>query len=188
VASDEKKWLQKARLGDDVAFGHLVQAYQVPVFNLCYRILGDDAEAEDAAQETFLRAYRHLRRYDPQRSFTTWLLSIASHHCIDRLRRRRMILLSLEELMPGQRVASNAPGPEAVVIDREREEQVQQLLQTLEAKDRAAVVLRYWHNLSYVEIAETLSMTVSAVKSRLHRARKGLAQAWAKKPQVAWAE
>ena len=92
----ELAWLERARAGDDVAFCRLVQAYQVPVYNLAYRMLGNAAEAEDAAQETFLRAYQHLHRYDQKRPFATWLLSIAAHYCIDRLRRRKFAMFSMD--------------------------------------------------------------------------------------------
>jgi RNA polymerase sigma-70 factor (ECF subfamily) len=178
VNIDEGEWLARAREGDDAAFGNLLEAYQLPVYNLCRRMLGDAGEAEDAAQETFLRAYRNLRRYDPQRSFTTWLLSIASHHCIDRLRRRRLRWISLEGLPPRQQVADGKPGPESTIVRQEREQQVQQMLTNLSPKDRAVVIMRYWNELSYVEIAKGLSMSISAVKSRLHRARKSMAQQW----------
>ena len=93
----EKRWIAAARQGDRSAFGRLVEAFQGPVYNLTYRMLGDPEEAEDAAQETFLRAYRKIDTYDPSRKFSTWLLSIASHYCIDRLRRRRLTWLSLED-------------------------------------------------------------------------------------------
>ena len=175
--TDEAEWIRRAREGDQVAFGHLVTAYQTAVYNLAYRMLGDAGEAEDAAQETFLRAYVHLQSYDPRRSFRTWLLSIASHYCIDRLRRRRITWLSLEDEIasPGH-LTQPGPDPEAAVIRREREEQIQRLLAALSPTDRAAITLRYWYDCSYEEIAEMLSLTVSAVKSRLHRARRALAR------------
>jgi RNA polymerase sigma-70 factor (ECF subfamily) len=182
-----------ARAGDQSAFGRLVMAYQTPVYNLAYRMLGNAAEAEEAAQETFLRAYTHLRSYDPQRRFRSWLLSIASHYCIDRLRRRRITCLPLEDeiavasdsttrLSSAQSevakvsLTSGSPNPEAVVAQREREAYVQRLLAGLSPTDRAAITLRYWNDCSYEEIAETLNLTVSAVKSRLHRARRALAE------------
>ena len=191
--TNEADWIRTARAGDQSAFGRLVMAYQTPVYNLCYRMLGNAAEAEDAAQETFLRAYTHLRSYDPQRPFRSWLLSIASHYCIDRLRRRRITWLPLEEEfvapagapepsgrasgrgIAAVRLASDSPTPESVVAQREREGHVQGLLAGLSPTDRAAITLRYWYDYSYEEIAETLTLTVSAVKSRLHRARRALA-------------
>jgi RNA polymerase sigma-70 factor (ECF subfamily) len=140
-------------------------------------MLGNAQEAEDAAQETFLRAYRKLDSYDPTRKFSTWLLSIASHHCIDRLRRRRLTWLSLEdENLPPETMTSDQPGPERRALQSEHEAQIQALLGTLSADYRTVVVLHYWHDLSYEEIAQTTGSTVSAVKSRLFRARRMLAQ------------
>jgi len=88
VSVPENDWLRLAINGDENAFAQLVEAYQTPVYNLCYRMLGDETSAEDAAQETFWRAFRNLQRYDPKRSFITWLLSIAAHYCIDQQRKR----------------------------------------------------------------------------------------------------
>ena len=166
-----------ALTGDREAFGQLVRAYERPVYNLTYRMLGDPAEAEDAAQETFLRAFNKLATYQPERKFVNWLLSIASHHCIDRLRRRnRAPQLSLDGPMPPQWLTSDAPRPEQVVDKKQRREQVRQVLETLPADYRAAVVLRYWYGLSYREIATTMDTTESAIKSRLHRARRMMAE------------
>jgi RNA polymerase sigma-70 factor (ECF subfamily) len=176
--TDETEEIRMAQAGDQSAFGHLVTAYQTPVYNLAYRMLGNAAEAEEAAQEAFLRAYTSLRSYDPQRPLRSWLLSITSHYCIDRLRRRRLTWLSLddEESVEPERLASDCPDPETVVAQQEREARIQQLLATLSPTDRATVTLRYWYDCSYEEIAETLHLTVSAVKSRLHRARCALAE------------
>jgi len=172
---EEAAWIKEARNGDDRSFGYLVESYQAPVYNLCYRMLGTPGDAEDAAQETFLKAYRNLKRYDPQRSFTNWLLSIASHHCIDRLRRRRIQWLSLEGDTVGP-ISEPGLSPEGNAVVREKQAAVQAMLKELSPTDRSAVVLKYWYDMSYEEIAETLSLTESAVKSRLHRARRELAQ------------
>lgn len=177
----ELEKIYKARAGDPEAFHSLVESYQRAVFSLCYRMLGNAGDAEDAAQETFLRTYRSLHRYDPGRKFSTWLLSIATHYCIDQLRKRRMLFVSLDD-MPFLEVAASAPSPEHALLAGERAEQVQRLLTALSPKDRAAVVMRYWYEFSYDEIGEALSLTNSAVKSRLHRARRELAEAWAEPP------
>ncbi len=177
--NNESEWLVRAVEGDEIAFTRLVEIYQKPVYNLCYRMLGNAGDAEDAAQEAFLRAYKSLSRYDPKRSFATWLLSIASHYCIDQLRKRRFTSFSIDDedhawLEP----PDPGPNPEVSLSIREKQEQVQELLENLGPKDRSAVIMRYWYNYSYQEIAETLSLTVSAVKSRLHRARRELAEDW----------
>ena len=173
----ERAWIEQALRGDRRAFGQLVRAYERPVYNLTYRMLGNSAEAEDAAQETFLRAYSKLATYQPERKFVNWLLSIASHHCIDRLRRKkRAPQLSLDGPMPPQWLTSDAPRPEQVVSKEQERERVRHSLEALPADYRAAVVLRYWYGMSYREIATTMETTESAIKSRLHRARRMMAQ------------
>jgi len=174
----EAEWVARARAGDGEAFAQLVETFQVPVYNLCFRMLGEAGDAEDAAQETFLRAYRSLARYDPDRPFPTWLLSIASHHCIDVLRRRRFLPVSAESLLPGQERADPSPAPEEALAIQERRDRLSDLTRSLGAQERAAITLHYWYDLSYEEIAEVLSTSVSAVKSRMHRARRVLAERW----------
>lgn len=188
--TDEMAWILQAQQGDDDAFTFLVEAYQKPVYNLCYRMLGEPEAAEDAAQDTFLKAYQNLSRYDRERSFATWLLSIAAHHCIDKLRRRRFVSFSIDEDEEGQTEIPDrfAPDPEAEAVKKQEREHLSKLLQSLDPVDRAAVVMRYWHDASEVEIAQTLSLTVPAVKSRLHRARRALASLWEKESSSPRAE
>jgi RNA polymerase sigma-70 factor, ECF subfamily len=173
-----ESWLlEQALAGDLDAFGELIRLYERPVFNLAYRMLGNGAEAEDAAQEAFLRAYTNLHRYDTERPFKTWLLSITSNHCIDRLRKRRLTWLSLDEpLPPHPALVSSEAGPEASAIAHELSVHIQELLSTLSDEYRIVVVLRYWYDLSYTEIAQMLETTESAIKSRLFRARQALAK------------
>jgi len=178
--NEEQAWVLQAQNGSDEAFTQIVETYQTPVYNLCYRMLGEAAAAEDAAQETFLRAYQHLHRYDNQRPFATWLLSIAAHYCIDRLRRRTLPLFSVDEDEENafEIPDAQAPHPEQEMVHSEQREQIHLLVSSLEAIDRAAIVMRYWYDFSEAEIAEALHLTVSAVKSRLHRARKQLGRLW----------
>lgn len=172
----ERANLIAARDGDQAAFGELVRMHQSAVYNLAYRMLANRVESEDAAQETFMRAYANLDRYDMERPFRTWLLSITSNYCIDRLRRRRLTWLSLEEpLPPTAALHSDETEPEDAVIEDERNAMIQALLAELAPDYRAAVVLHYWYDYSYAEIADILDTTESAVKSRLFRARQTLA-------------
>jgi RNA polymerase sigma-70 factor (ECF subfamily) len=174
----DQELIARARAGDDTAFARLVETYQTAIYNLCYRMLGEANEAEDAAQETFLRAYSQLNRYDPNRSFKTWLFSIASHYCIDCLRKRRLTWLSIDDeaLPPHPNLHEPTPGPEESTVRREQSVLVQNVLGKLSPEDRSMTVMRYWYDLSYEEIAEATGATVSAVKSRLHRARGAMAE------------
>lgn len=162
--------------GDQDAFTDLVLDYQRAVYNLTFRMLGDSVEAEDAAQEAFLRAYRNLERYDMTRSFKTWVLSIASNFCIDIIRKRRLSLLSLDDLLPGEVMSAiEHQSIEELMVDGERDRSVQEMMALLKADERAIIILRYWNDLSYEEIADALGINVGVVKSRLFRARQALA-------------
>jgi RNA polymerase sigma-70 factor (ECF subfamily) len=145
-------------------------------------MLGEPEAAEDAAQETFLRAYQNLHRYDLSRSFATWLLSIGAHYCIDRLRRRKLSVFSVDEENDDgtsfEIADASSPDPEAETVKHEERDRLHILLKDLDETDRAAVIMRYWYDFSEIEIAESLKLTVSAVKSRLHRARRALAGMW----------
>jgi RNA polymerase sigma-70 factor (ECF subfamily) len=178
VVQVPQDWIRRSQAGEGLYFDRLVEAYQAPVYNLCLRMLGNPGEAEDAAQETFWRAYRGLRRYDPRRPFGTWLLAIAAHHCIDRLRRRSAPLLSLEGLRPPQEPRDPALGPEPSIESGERDQALGKLLLKLDPEDRTVLVMRYWYDMSYEEMSQVLSVSTSAVKSRLHRARRTLADQW----------
>jgi RNA polymerase sigma-70 factor (ECF subfamily) len=185
--NDELAWVHQAQQGSDEAFTRLVEEYQTHVYNLCYRMLGEPEAAEDAAQETFLRAYQNLHRYDQSRSFATWLLSIGAHYCIDRLRRRKLSVFSIDEENDDGNsfeVADPASAnPENESVKHEDRDRLHVLLKELDETDRAAVIMRYWYDYSEVEIAESLKLTVSAVKSRLHRARRALAGKWQEEDQ-----
>jgi len=176
-AAREHSWVLAAQQGDRAAFGRLVEAYQAPVYNLAYRMLGHRQEAEDAAQETFLRAYANLTSYNPQRRFSNWLFAIASHHCIDRLRRLRGQVVSLDKdpSLAGELI-DREPLPEAAALTREEERLVQWLLARLPADYRLVITLFYWYDLSCREIGEVAGISEGAVKVRLHRGRRMLAE------------
>lgn len=129
--NDEMTWALQARQGGEEAFTKLVEAYQTRVYNLCYRMLGEAELAEDAAQETFLRAFQHLHRYDSKRPFAAWLLSIAAHYCIDRLRRRKFSMISIDEDEEDggfELPDADAPNPESEMIHGEQRARMQGML------------------------------------------------------------
>ena len=170
---EEASLITRARSGDQMAFGQLVERYQVAVYNLCYRMLGQSEEAEDAAQEVFLRIYRQLGAYNSAHRFSTWVLSIASHYCIDQLRKRRLTIVPIESIINWAR--SRQPQPDDLALAGEQRDQIQALLYGLPEKYRLALVLRYWHDLSYSEMAQVMKLPENTVKTRLHRARQMMA-------------
>jgi len=179
VQDIDVNWVIQAQRGDSDSFTQIIMQFEKPVFNLCYRMLGNAEDAEDAAQETFLRAYKSIRRYDRSRSFGTWLLSIAAHYCIDQIRKRRYPVVSVEEL-PVPDLPDLSPGMDSRLSTREEQNQVRSLLKALDPVDRAATIMYYWYDMSYDEICEVLDLSNSALKSRLHRSRKAMAMQWEK--------
>ncbi len=172
-AEQDRASVAAALRGDQTAFGDLVTRYQSAVYNMAYRMLGDPTEAEDAAQEVFVRAWNQLHTFQLDRRFSTWLLSIASHHCIDMLRRRRPSA-PLDDV--ALYVPSDEPQPDELALRNEQSAAVKRLLDALPDKYRSVTVLRYYNDLSYEEIARVTGLTESAVKTQLHRARKMLAE------------
>ena len=174
---DPTEWVMLTKNGDKRAFNKVVNKYQQPIYNFCYQMLHQNRdEAEDAAQEVFLRAYTKLDTYDDQRRFSTWLFSIASHYCIDTLRSRRYQLVSWDSVAPWYPFSHQEPSqPERALLKAETAHEVQMLLNVLPPNYRAVIILKYWHTLSYQEIAQTLGTTISAIKSKLFRARRMMA-------------
>jgi RNA polymerase sigma-70 factor (ECF subfamily) len=179
---DDIAFVQAVLTGDQEAFTELVQRYQARVYNLAYRMLGS-AEAEDAAQESFLKAYLQLVSYKSEYRFSSWLLAITANHCIDVLRRRKRLSDQLQVV--GREQPTDAEAPEREVVESESRRQLQTLVAGLPASHRAVVVLHYWHDLPCNEIGQMLGLTESCVRVRLHRARHLLAERMAKQ-QTEW--
>ncbi len=174
---EEQLIVSRALRGDQNAFAQLVDQYQTPVYNLAYRMLGNANDAEDAAQETFLRAYTQLRSFRIDQKFATWLLSITAHYCIDRLRRRKFVWVSFDnDDGLTESLASDLPEPEDETLRRENEHEIVRLLDHLSPTNRLVVVLKYWYDQSVEEISRTTGDSVSSVKVKLHRARQALAR------------
>ncbi len=172
----EESWVRAAREGNKQAFNRLVEAYQRPVYNLSYRMLSNAQEAEDAAQETFLRAFSRLAQFNDSHKFSTWILSIANHYCIDKLRKRRTRFVSLDDNPVLENLQEDKLQPEGELLSQEQKIELQLLLNRLEPEYRTPLILRYWEDYSYEDIATTLGLTISAVKSRLFRARQQMAE------------
>jgi RNA polymerase sigma-70 factor (ECF subfamily) len=163
--------------GDVQAFGRLVEVHQARVYTLALRMLGNEAEAQDAAQDAFVQAYTRLSSYRPEWRFKTWIMAITSHLCIDRLRRRRLEPSTFaDQPDPDAEFVSREPQPDVAVAAGEQRDVLRRMLASLSPEDRSMLAMFYWGDLSYEEIAQALRTTVPAVKSRLFRARRALAQ------------
>jgi len=174
---DDAEILRRCRAGDERAYRELVDRYRRQVYSMALRMLRREEDAEDVAQETFIRVFRALDRYDPARSFTAWMFTIAARLCIDHLRRRRHSPLSLfqrdAETLEERtiEVADPGPGPDELTSRGEEERRTQELIDSLPHHYRIVVMLRHQQDLSYQEIAEALKLPLGTVKARIHRAR-----------------
>ena len=171
AASPDRELLVRARRGDRNAFGELVTCYQTGVFNVCYRLLHERDEAEDLAQETFMRAYDRLHIFDLDREFGPWIRRIAANLCLNYLESRK-VTVQLDE----ERDADESQRPEKQVEVHERSAQIRATLLSLPPHYRVVIELRHYQELSYDEIARELQIPLSDVKSHLFRARKLLAE------------
>lgn len=176
----ETRLAQLSRNGDRRAFEELVDMYKDKIYHLAYRMLGQSAEAEDVVQETFLRVYMNLDRYDENQKFSTWIYRIGTNLCIDRLRKRKPNY-SLDAEMPDgegsdwySMLPSDQDTPEEELVLSEMQQQIRKAIDTLPEKYKSVVILRYLHDMSLQEIGDVLKMPVTTVKTRVHRGREYL--------------
>jgi RNA polymerase sigma-70 factor, ECF subfamily len=170
--------------GDSTAFTRLDRLYRPRLLSFITRMVQDPGRAEELVQETFLRVYRHGRRYDPTRRFSTWVYTIAGNLARNDLRRRRRSPVLAQNMMDGdgqmvdwaELAEDPAPRPDAVTVSRSMMELVEQAVARLAPIHREVFVLRELEDLTYEEIAERLACDLGTVKSRLNRARRAFAR------------
>ena len=162
--------VEQAFAGDGPAFSRVVERYQGPVYGLCVRMLRG-SEGEDAAQETFLRAFVHRERFEPGRPVLPWLLAIARRLCLDRIRKRKP---ELDGEMDQRAASSESINAEDRLIASEQVARLQDRLSSMEAGQREAIVLFHLEGLSYREIANVLEVPMGTVMTWLHRGRREL--------------
>ncbi len=176
----EKRLTERAKRGDRDAFAELVEIYKDKIYQLAFRMVGNRQEAEDIAQETFLRVYANLHTYDESYKFSTWIYRIATNLCIDRGRKKRPDF-SLDEEVEGNegldwysRLPSKEQTPEEQVVTQELQDTVQEAISKLSPKYRSIIILRYIEDLSLQEISDVLKLPVTTIKTRIHRGREAL--------------
>ena len=176
---DEREIIARVRTGEVEAYAELVRAHQAAILRLCASLLSHAADAEDAAQEIFLKAYDALGSFRQDAAFSTWLYRIATNHCRDLLRQRaRQRAESLDALLEAAGDAAEmlfapAQDPRSAMQTRDL---IEQVLRRLSPDERLLLTLREAQGLSYQELAAVLDCSLDAVKARLHRAREALLQ------------
>ena len=178
--TDEKKLIKRVLAGDPEAFSDLMAIHEKQVYNLCLRMTGHPEDAQDLAQEAFIKAWRGLRFYKFESSFSTWLYRLTSNVCIDFLRQQKrratgsLTVTDEEGEETELEIVDPAPLPEQQASDREDQAQIAEALNQLEVEFRLALTLRVVDDLSYEQIGEVLDLKPGTVKSRIARARTKL--------------
>ncbi len=177
-----KKRIKQVKKGDQNAFGEIVEIYKNKVYQICYRMLGNRHEAEDAAQEAFIRAFVNIHTFNQDLKFSTWLFRIATNLCIDKIRKKKpdfyldAEVSGTEGLTLYSQIASETELPEDELESLELQEEVQKQILKLPDKYRTVIVLKYIEELSLNEISEILNLPLGTVKTRIHRGRDCLRQ------------
>ncbi len=173
--------LERIARGEQEAFAELVKRYQQPLFGFLGRMGMTQAQAEDLAQETFLRAWLHLRQFDPERAqFSTWLHTIARNLAFNFLASRQPQTALSEEAFAD--VVCVQPNPMQRLQIKQEQERLQQALRSLPMQDRSALALAYVHGISLADVARIEEVSLPAIKTRLHRARQALRDLLKTKP------
>ncbi|MBE6932037.1 MAG: sigma-70 family RNA polymerase sigma factor [Ruminococcaceae bacterium] len=176
---EEKKLIQQAAAGDTAAFEALVLRYQTQVYSLAYRMVGNEADAQDLAQEAFVRAWRALDSFQFSSQFSTWLYRLTSNICIDFLRsqkKRKHISLTVLQDDEQQQwdMPDHRPLPEEQMIVTQEREALAKAIAALDPEYRQVLILRIVNDCSYQQISEIMGIREGTVKSRLSRAREQL--------------
>lgn len=175
-----KKRIKQVIKGDQNAFGEIVEIYKDKVFQLCFRMVGNRHEAEDLAQEAFVRAFVNISSFNQTLKFSTWLYRIATNLCIDRLRKKKpdyyldAEVAGTEGLTMYSQIPAKTVLPEEEVVSLEIQQQIQLEISKLPEKYRSVIVLKYIEELSLNEISEILELPLGTVKTRIHRGREAL--------------
>jgi len=171
VALSDEQLVKKIIQGETYFFEELVTRYRKQVFSICYRMVRQREEAEDLAQEVFVKAYRYLKQYNPEHKFSSWILKIATNTSIDALRKKKLDTMPLEEEIETHREDMSA---EKAFLQEEARQEIESAIGRLPQEHRIVVLLYHQQGKSYQEIADILDIPLSMVKNRLFRARKTL--------------
>lgn len=167
--------IRRAQSADHAAYRELVERYKEAGYRVAVNVLRDASDAEDALQEAFIKAYVYLHSYNPEYRFYTWFARIVRNVALSQLRARDWVLpLEGDFLVPARTLREESP--ELAALTSSRAEMVRQAVSRLPERYRQVLVLRYWHDLTYEEIAQVTEQSLSAVKTQLHRAKRMLGE------------
>ena len=170
---------QAKEKGDEKAYAELMQRYKKPVYHMILKMVRNVDDAEDLTIEAFAKAFRNLKKFNPEFTFSTWLFRIATNNCIDFIRKKKLDTMSISSSYKEEGVESSDMDikdfnldPQEEAIKSQKVEIIQNIVTKLPPKYQTLVKLRYFEELSYEEIAEEIEAPLGTVKAQLHRARE----------------
>lgn len=178
-AQQDIELVQKAKVGDQLAYGELLSRYRDAIYFMLLKMVNNPIDAEDLTIEAFGKAFKNIDQYAPNFAFSTWLFKIATNNCIDFIRKKRASHVSLDQtldgedsLAPSSLIQSDVPDPEAYMINKQKIKHMRKIVSRLKPRYRQLVELRYFKEYSYEEIAVELDIPIGTVKAQLFRARE----------------
>lgn len=180
MSDNEALLLRKIKDGDVASFELLIKDYQVYAYNIAYRMMGNEEDAKDAAQEALIKVYKSIHKFKETSSFSTWLYRIVMNTCKDELKKRKEKVLSLDKEMEtddgtmSREIGDESLNPSKIVERNEVSHVVQEAINTLPDANKMVIVLRDIQGLSYEEISQVIKEPVGTVKSRISRGRNQL--------------
>jgi RNA polymerase sigma-70 factor (ECF subfamily) len=175
--NEDRELVLRCLKNDQAAFERLLEKYRRPVYGIVRRMVRTDEDAQDLAQEAFIRAFKNLKQFDPDRRFSSWLFRIANNLCIDHYRRRKLSTVPMVRSPDGEseetwEFPDDSPDPAQAFSDRERSRRLLAAVESLPPTYRAVILLRHQQGLAYEEIAESLDVPLGTIKARIHRAHR----------------
>jgi RNA polymerase sigma-70 factor (ECF subfamily) len=177
LKSEDRVLVERCLKGEERAFEELLNKYKNSVYSICYRMVRNHTDAEDLAQDVFIRTFSVLDRYDPSYPFSSWLFRITSNLCIDFLRKAKGGMVSLDQPIDGpegsiqRQLPADVVKPDRQMENKEMMAALEEAISTLPEHYRVIVILRHQEQMSYEEIADDLGIPLGTVKARIHRAR-----------------
>jgi RNA polymerase sigma-70 factor (ECF subfamily) len=189
-AKDDFRLVVKAKEGDQKAYASLMQRYKEGIYFMALKMLNNKEDAMDITVETFGKAFENLDKYRPEYAFSTWLFRIATNNCIDFIRKRKLSLVSMSDMDDGEGkdhpvyIVSDSLNPEENSIIRQQRAQLKLLVDNLPERHRKLIILRFYEEFSYSEIAEQLDLPLGTVKTQLYKAKRLLHNILRKKIKI----
>lgn len=168
---EERQWIGEVLLGNKQAYAQIINKYKNPLYTTILRMTGNQQDATDLVQEAFIKIYLQLGKFDGKGSFSSWMYRVAINHCMDEFRKKRY---KMEQIEVREDDVMDFHHPEMIFLKKEKNRQLEKLIGCLPEEERMILLLRYVNELSYNEIGELMSLPLSTVRNKLHRAKKKL--------------